>query len=506
MTVSLRKTYSFIVILAMFTLQANVLPLAQSTPTIPLVFQSLGVGTWTNHQQSVSPMSNFPTVTAVFPPCAPAVKTDCIIGVEYQNTKGKWIQGKFYQPIPYKINYVVNGNSVEQVTEETINPISVKENVARNIPALSRGGYWTFQGLKQSGGDKFLVDFVAVADMSNQKNPLAADSRAIWRSIQQVRIAPVTPLVLKTSQIKGKSSKSMPAFTGCGGYGKNDRAFCWLQNEFIGDPTFRISVRLNKTAELLNSSLWFTARVKSSSIGTTQDGGGTVITFTGKPVMVGNGEATLPRDRSTYDLLNRLSTIESKLRDPNSGPTTIFTYKQFSEEEVRLGFSSETIASVDQWIELEAASPIKMTSENGIWRFTPAEIKRDVYKKTWGDKCTSTGGVLGMASSNAAVFVPTIPIWSAETGSLDFQIASTHLNKAGKMNTGFYGISVSESVAKCLWGVDSSKISAQISITNQDEGKTINLMSSSLNNGFYNFNVSGFHYSAPKISLKIQNS
>jgi uncharacterized protein YjiK len=111
-----------------------------------------------------------------------------------------------------------------------------------------------------------------------------------------------------------------------------------------------------------------------------------------------------------------------------------------------------------------------------------------------------------MASSNAAVFVPTIPVWSAETSSLDFQIASTHLNKAGKRNTGFYGISVSESVAKCLWGVDSSKISAQISITNQDEGKTVNLMSSSLNSGFYNFNVSGFHYSAPKISLKIQNS
>lgn len=505
MRVSLRKTYSFIVILAMFTLQANIMPLAQSTPTIPLVFQSIGVGDWTNHQQSVAPSSAYRGVLAVFPPCSLTLKTDCIIGVDYQNSKGKWIQGKFDQPIPYKINYIVKGNSSEQVTEETMNPVSVKEDAARNIPALSRGGYWTFPGLKHSGGDKFLIDFVAGADMSNQKNPLAADSRAIWRGIQQVRIAPVTPLVLKTSQIKGKNSKSIPAFTGCSGYGKNDRAFCWLQNEFIGDPTFRISVRLNKTAELLNSSLWFTARVKSSSIGTTQDGSGTVITFTGKPVMVGNGEATLPRNRATYDLLNRLSTIESRLRDPNSGPTTIFTYQQFSEEEVRLGFSSETIASVDQWIELEATSPIKMTSENGIWRFTPAEIKQDIYKKTWGDKCTSTRGVLGMASSNAAVFVPTIPVWSAETGSLDFQIASTHLNKSGKMNTGFYGISVSESVAKCLWGVNSTKISAQISITNQDDDKTINLMSSSLKNGFYNFNVSGFHYSAPKISLKIQN-
>jgi hypothetical protein len=503
---SWRKVNVLTVVLLVLSAQAVHISSAQSTPTIPLVFQSLGVGTWTNHQQSVAPSSAYRGVLAVFPPCSSTLKTDCIIGVDYQNSKGKWIQGKFDQPIPYKINYIVKGNSSEQVTEETMNPVSVKEDAARNIPALSRGGYWTFPGLKQTGGDKFLVDFVAVADMSNQKNPLAADSRAIWRSIQQVRIAPVTPLVLKTSQIKGKNSKSIPAFTGCSGYGKNDRAFCWLQNEFIGDPTFRISVRLNKTVELLDSSLWFTARVKSSSIGTIKDVSGTVITFTGKPVLVGNGEASLPRNRATYDLVNRLATIESKLRDPKSGPTTVFTYQQFSEEEVRLGFSSETIASVDQWVELESTSPIKMTSENGIWRFTPAETKRDFSKETWGDKCTGTGGVLGMASSNAAVFVPTIPVWSAETSSLDFQIASTHLNKAGKRNTGFYGISVSESVAKCLWGVDSSKISAQISITNQDEGKTVNLMSSSLNSGFYNFNVSGFHYSAPKISLKIQNS
>jgi len=502
---SLRKVNVLAVVLLILSAQALHITSAQSTPTIPLVFQSIGVGGWTNHQQSVAPSSAYRGVLAVFPPCSSTLKTDCIIGVDYQNSKGKWIQGKFDQPIPYKINYIVKGNSSEQVTEETMNPVSVKEDAARNIPALSRGGYWTFPGLKHSGGDKFLVDFVAVADMSNQKNPLAAESRAIWRGIQQVRIAPVTPLVLKTSQIKGKNSKSIPAFTGCSGYGKNDRAFCWLQNEFIGDPTLRISIRLNKTAELLNSSLWFTARVKSSSIGTTKDGNGTVITFTGKPVMVGNGEATVPRNRSTYDLVNRLATIESKLYDPKSESTTVFSYKQFSEEEVRLGFSSETIASVDQWITLESFFPIKMTTETGIWRFTPAQVRQELNKQTWGDKCTATGGVLGMASSNAAVFVPTIPVWSAETSSLDFQIASTHLNKAGKRNTGFYGISVSESVAKCLWGVDSSKISAQISITNQDEGKTVNLMSSSLNSGFYNFNVSGFHFSAPKISLKLQN-
>jgi hypothetical protein len=499
------KTYSALALLLIISVQTVSVSPARSTATIPLSFKSLGVGNWDPHQHSQPPSILNGRVGAVFPPCTSKIKTDCIISVEYQNAGGKWIQGKFDQPIPYKYTPVVTGtNSITTVTEETSNPISEKEDAARNIPALSRGGYWSFPGLKQSGIDKFLVDFVAVADMSNQENPLAVDSRAIWRGIQLVRISPVTPLVLKTSEIKSKDYKGGAAFSGCGGYGKNDKAFCWLRKEFMGDPAFRISVRLNKTAELLESSLWFTARVKSSAIGVTKDANGTVITFTGKPVMIGNAEATLPRDKSTYDLVNKLSTIESKLYDPRSESTTVFTYRQWNEENISLGYSTESLASVDQWIALESVAPIKMMEENSVWRFTPAEIKRDVYQKIWGDKCISTGGVMGMASSNAAVFVPTIPAWNSETGSLDFQIASTHLNKAGKLNIGYYGISISEKVAKCLWGVNSTKISAQISVTNRDEQKTIKLTSSSEKGGFYNFNVSGFHYSAPKFSLKIQ--
>jgi len=278
-----------------------------------------------------------------------------------------------------------------------------------------------------------------------------------------------------------------------------------MRNEFIGDPTFRISVRLNKTVGLLNSSLWFTARTKSSSIGVSKDATGTIITLSGKPVMIGNASTNLPRSEATYELVKRLINIGTRESDPNYDASMFYSLKQFLDAyDFTLG--TETLESVNQWNTLESVAPIKIVSENGVWRYTPAEVgSLSNLKSGWNEKCTATTGVLGMASSNAAVFVPTIPIWNSETGSLDFQIASTHLNTKGKLNTGYYGISVSESVAKCLWGVNSAKISAQISITNQDENKTMNLTSSSLSSGFYNFNVSGFHFSSPKISLKIQN-
>lgn len=494
-----------IVLMAALSGQLITTPDAQSAATIPIIFKSVDVDGWTVPQNSMAISKTNRTVIDVFPPCNSTIKTDCIISVEYQDLTGKWIRGKFAQPMPYKINIIVNGNSSEQVIEETNNPISFKEDPSRNIPALSRSGYWSFPGLKQTGGDKFLVDFTAIADMSNIKDPLAQDSRAIWRGIQSVRIAPVTPLVLKTSSIKSKNPKGVPAFSGCGGYGKDDKAFCWKRNEFVGDPLFRINVRLNKTAELLNSTQWFTARVKSSTIGISKDSNGTILTFTGKPVVIGNAAANVPRTRSSYLLAMSLANIATKTYDPNFGLENIYPEKQFTEDDLEFSLSTETSASVKQWIALESVAQIGVAAENGVWRFTQAEMKQDSSVNTWNDKCTSIGGVLGMASSNAAVFVPTIPTWNAENSSLDFQIASTHLNKSGKLNTGYYGISVSESAAKCLWGVNSTKISARISITSPDEEKIINLSSSSTTGGYYNFNVSGFHYSAPKISLKIQN-
>jgi hypothetical protein len=497
---------SLIYIFSILMLGALASPPAKSATTIPIVFRSMDVDQWTFPQNSEIPRAEFPTVVAVFPPCTNTVKTDCIAKVEYQDLRGKWIEGKFSQPLPYKFISVNKGEYWQTESEESNNPISFKEDVARNIPALSRSGYWTFPGLKQSGGDKFLVDFTAIAEMSNKSDPLAPDSSAIWNRIQFVRIAPITPLVLKTSEIKSKNPKGVPAFSGCGGYGKNDKAFCWKRNEFVDDSTFRMSVRLNKTVGILNSSLWFTARTKSSSISVNKDASGTVLTFTGKPIQIGNAVANLPRTKETYDLVNNISNIGVRDYEPNYDASKYYSFNQFLED-YEFGIGTETLASVRQWEALESVAPIKISAENGVWRFTPSEVDAlHILKSNWNDKCTTTSGVLGMASSNAAVFVPTIPTWNASTSSLDFQIASTHLNKSGKLNTGFYGISVSESIAKCLWGVNSNSVSAQVSITGKDENKTINLTSSSASGGFYNFNVSGFHFSSPKISLKIKGS
>lgn len=205
------KRFKYVVaLIAIMPAQFLMLQNAYSVESFPITFNSIDVDKFTFPQNSEAPRADFPSVVAVFPPCSTATKTDCIASVEFQNLAGKWIKGKFAQIMPYKLNTVNKGDYSESVTEESNDQISVKEDSARNIPALSRSGFWTFPGLKNSGGDKFLVDFTAVGEMSNNKDPLAADSTAIWRRIQMVRIAPMTPLLLKMSDVKSKDPKISP--------------------------------------------------------------------------------------------------------------------------------------------------------------------------------------------------------------------------------------------------------------------------------------------------------
>jgi len=98
---------------------------------------------------------------------------------------------------------------------------------------------------------------------------------------------------------------------------------------------------------------------------------------------------------------------------------------------------------------------------------------------------------------------PSPPRWNAEKETLEFRIASPHLNPDGSVAEGFYNLAVSQEVASCLWGVDASKSKAEVSIISDAGEKKIFVSSTGSSDGYINFQVSGFTYSVNTISLKL---
>jgi len=120
--------------------------------------------------------------------------------------------------------------------------------------------------------------------------------------------------------------------------------------------------------------------------------------------------------------------------------------------------------------------------------------------KNGGDK----GRILGFVNTNSTAYVSGPPTFNEQTQSLDYSVAAPHFAKDGSIFKGNYSIQLEANTARCMFGLQGASLKATLSVTN-DKGET-NVITSIAReeNGWFNFQVSGFTFSTPKISLKLE--
>ena len=88
---------------------------------------------------------------------------------------------------------------------------------------------------------------------------------------------------------------------------------------------------------------------------------------------------------------------------------------------------------------------------------------------------------------------------------MTYQVAGPELLSDGSKNRGNYLLAIRADVASCLWKSDLKNTKATVEVTNGDgtAGAQIATTSLSQKNGWLYFSASGFHFSAPKIKVKL---
>lgn len=121
------------------------------------------------------------------------------------------------------------------------------------------------------------------------------------------------------------------------------------------------------------------------------------------------------------------------------------------------------------------------------------------------NNCLSkSDSVAGVVSTNASVYASEPPVWNAESMTLDYKVASPHLDENGEPNSGRYTLAVSDDVIKCLYGFGKLPASATISIVYGDSVKSVGTVSVGSRDGWSYFSANGFHYSTPTIRVKFE--
>ena len=136
-------------------------------------------------------------------------------------------------------------------------------------------------------------------------------------------------------------------------------------------------------------------------------------------------------------------------------------------------------------------------SDNGaVWFWG----SRDSRMATFGD-CKN----LEALSVTGNVFYLNSPEWNPIAKSIEVSTTAPHYKSDGSLNLGYFQAKVTTDMAKCLWGVDLTKvIDAKISLTYENgEQVQVETWSGKLVGNVYVLTASGFHFSSPKISFKL---
>lgn len=114
---------------------------------------------------------------------------------------------------------------------------------------------------------------------------------------------------------------------------------------------------------------------------------------------------------------------------------------------------------------------------------------------------TKFPGVGGFSTTNAMVYNLGNPV--VVNGEMIYLIGSTHLDENGVENRGTYDLVLRSDIARCLYGLNSAPVKAEISVVSEDGQRQVATTTFGEKNGWLRVGAYNFTFSTPKIKVKL---
>jgi hypothetical protein len=142
----------------------------------------------------------------------------------------------------------------------------------------------------------------------------------------------------------------------------------------------------------------------------------------------------------------------------------------------------------------------KATKTTQYWSYRAL----NAWKNPEIQRCTERIGELGgVVTTNALTYSAGPPTYDADSGSLDYKVASPHFEADGKVALGTYDLAVKSDVARCIYGFSNAPIRASISIVGENGEQKVATTVVNERNGWLYMSAKGFTFSSPTIKVKL---
>lgn len=118
----------------------------------------------------------------------------------------------------------------------------------------------------------------------------------------------------------------------------------------------------------------------------------------------------------------------------------------------------------------------------------------------------SAGGLTGIVTTNASMYVAGPPVFNASEQTLDYKVAAPHLLPSGNEFLGIYNLAMQSSVARCIYGYTDAPVSASVSIVSGEGTASVATASLGERAGWLYLEASGFTFSSPIIKVRLSQA
>ena len=401
-------------------------------------------------------------LSAVLPVCN-GNQTACIKTVEYSVAGSDWIAADAREDQGQReYAFGILGPQGGWIDRSTS---TFPEDLGKNQPEGSTARLWTFNKAPHVGGTDYEVSATFKGSkLSNNRYDL---------SEFRVQILPMTR-VLNVDRANCPSPSTLIPLVKFSSNG-----ICQTDYDFPKDLKIRITLTMGSFLSSVRG--WFDGRMRDAEISISRTSRELVIQ--GSPIMVSSAAS---KQIKYEDIPNDwfFKPDARSIAEQNKSP-----YGTSIAGDANLG-AIENFLAMEKYI-LESA-----IGENSVWNISS-------MPDLGGTKCIQSGNVNGLVLTNATVYDPKAPQWNPSNASLNFRVASPHLDSQGSTIKGYYKMIINEQTAKCYWGQNFSQGTASISVVNQDGSPNIATTNLGKKYGWVNFEAVGFTFSSPTIVTKI---
>lgn len=402
--------------------------------------------------------------------------------------------------------YAIDGsgnriNAVAPVNYPTSSKWDYKGNDAINLPTGGTPTVWTIPGISHGGGNSsYMLQAFTVSGVSKpEKSKITTEQFNLERLV--VNIAPVTLVTGQYSENvavdytegpektpRGVIHNSVDEWRYCAMVADGS---CQKRQAFPENVKFGVKIKLHKKI-----SGWLHGRVYNPDA--------TIITSptNSQTIEVAALPIKVPIIGEWYRWNELTPAIQKYVLDGKViGGQGYFSSKSLASGNFQemVGTSGEqSFDALSLWLpqikDRASANPSTWT----FYNLGEGELAE-------GGRCISGAtDLVGMVTTNAAVYAAGTPNFNAKNQSLDYKVMAPHLTSKGEVFIGTYDLRIRSEVARCIYGFSAAPIQASISVLSEDGTMQRATQTVNEDKGWLSLSANGFTYSAPTIQVQLR--